>query len=661
MILAIALLLVEAAGPAPAGAIAPGARLAAQTDAPKAPAPTKPASAAAYFAFLEARRLEEAGDIEAAAAALQRAGKADPDSAEIRAELAALYARQNDADKAADAARAALALDPDNGEANFVLGTILAASLSETGGDGAARDAAMGHLEKARLARPFDQGLVLMLARLRMSAGQIPQAIALLEPLDEGGASVEAGYLLAQGYERTGDVARAVSVLSATLDAEPRFFRGWAYLGELQEKQRDYAAAAVSFGRAVALNPRGNEMRLRQAQALLSADQVAAARKTLEQTVAATPTDGTALYLLSEAERRLGDLDAAEATARRLVALEPAGLRGPYALAEVFEARYDYPKVISVLEPAVTRATATPSPKTTPASPRQVVSLLVKLGLAHQELGAFDQAIATFERARQLAPADAGIGVYLAQAQMAAGRDDAALATVTEGRRAVPESVTFVRLEAAVLSKLGRHDEAVAALTPLATAPDAAPELVTALATAQSDAGRVDDAVATLVAAEARLSDTPLLAFQRGALLERAGRYGEAEAAFRDALARDPLHAPTLNYYGYMLAERNERLDEALSMIQRALGVEPHNPSYIDSLGWTLFRLERYEEARAELARAAERLPRNSVVLDHYGDVLAKLGDTAGAVTAWRAALAGDGEQIDRASIERKIAGAARE
>lgn len=654
--LALVFVVAQAAAPAsgaPAQRPAPPAQAA---SAVSSRAGGAPASADAYFAFLEARRLEEAGQIEAAARALDRAARADPASAEIRAEQAALFARQNDAGKAEAAARAALALDPDNGEANFVLGTILASSLPETGADAAARAGAIAHLEKAHLARPFDQGLALMLARLRMAAGQTAEAVALLEPLAEGGGSVEAGYLLAQSYERAGQIGRATAVLGATLDAEPRFFRGWAYLGELEERQHDYAAAAVAYGRAVALNPRGSEIRLRQGQALLNAGQVAAARKVLADAVAATPTDGTALYLLSDAERRLGDLEAAEATARRLLALEPSGLRGPYALAEVHEARYDFAQVVTTLDPVVARAT-----ESKPASPRQVVSLLIKLGLAHQELGDFDRAIATFERAGTLMPADAGVGVYLAQAQLAAGRDEAALATIATGRNTVPESVTFVRLEAAALSKVGRHDEAVAALRPLATAPDAPPELVVALATAQSDAGRVEEALATLAAAEGRMTDTPMLAFQRGALLERAGRYAEAETAFKAALARDPLHAPTLNYYGYMLADRNERLDEALSMIQRALGVEPHNPSYVDSLGWTLFRMARYEEARAELSRAAKRLPRNSVVLDHYGDVLARLGDRAAAVTAWRAALAGDGEQIDRATIERKIAEATRE
>ena len=70
-------------------------------------------------------------------------------------------------------------------------------------------------------------------------------------------------------------------------------------------------------------------------------------------------------------------------------------------------------------------------------------------------------------------------------------------------------------------------------------------------------------------------------------------------------------------------------------------------------------KLNQLDQAEAPLRRAAEQLPRDSVVQDHWGDLLARKGRFAEAVEAWRRALAGDGEQIDRALIERKIRDAA--
>jgi tetratricopeptide (TPR) repeat protein len=129
----------------------------------------------------------------------------------------------------------------------------------------------------------------------------------------------------------------------------------------------------------------------------------------------------------------------------------------------------------------------------------------------------------------------------------------------------------------------------------------------------------------------------------------------DAEAAFRAVIARDPSHAPALNYLGYMLAERGERLDESVDLIKRALQVEPGNGSYLDSLGWAYFKGGQFELAETHLRQAAGRLTTNSVVLDHYGDVLFQLGRLDAAIEAWTHALAGDRDSVAPADIERKI------
>jgi len=144
-------------------------------------------------------------------------------------------------------------------------------------------------------------------------------------------------------------------------------------------------------------------------------------------------------------------------------------------------------------------------------------------------------------------------------------------------------------------------------------------------------------------------------------MLEQQEQYTEAEAAFREALERDPLHGPSLNYLGYMLAERGQRLDEAVSLLQRALETDPWNGSYLDSLGWAHFVRGDLEPAQKYLSLAAERLPLNSVVQDHFGDVLLKRGDRDGAVAAWERALKGDRDSVQPDAITRKIEAARRE
>ncbi len=74
--------------------------------------------------------------------------------------------------------------------------------------------------------------------------------------------------------------------------------------------------------------------------------------------------------------------------------------------------------------------------------------------------------------------------------------------------------------------------------------------------------------------------------FLRGALAERQKHYDDAEVQFRKVLAIDPNNSMTLNYLGYMQADRGVKLDEALTMIQQAVKQEPQNYAYLDSLGW---------------------------------------------------------------------------
>ena len=94
----------------------------------------------------------------------------------------------------------------------------------------------------------------------------------------------------------------------------------------------------------------------------------------------------------------------------------------------------------------------------------------------------------------------------------------------------------------------------------------------------------------------------------------------------RQLIAKDPNNATALNYLGYMLAERGERLDESVDYLKRALAIDPDNGSYLDSIGWAYYKDGKLDLALDNLKQAADQLTTNSVVQDHYGDVLFKLG-----------------------------------
>jgi tetratricopeptide (TPR) repeat protein len=138
-------------------------------------------------------------------------------------------------------------------------------------------------------------------------------------------------------------------------------------------------------------------------------------------------------------------------------------------------------------------------------------------------------------------------------------------------------------------------------------------------------------------------------------ILQDQGDHKEAERVLRQLIARDPLDANALNSLGYMFAERGEQLSEAVELLQRALKIEPDNPSYLDSLGWAYLQQGRLELADSPLTQAADKLLESSVVQDHLGDLRFKQQRYGDAVSAWERALSGDGRSIDRSKIEQKL------
>jgi tetratricopeptide (TPR) repeat protein len=127
--------------------------------------------------------------------------------------------------------------------------------------------------------------------------------------------------------------------------------------------------------------------------------------------------------------------------------------------------------------------------------------------------------------------------------------------------------------------------------------------------------------------------------YARGITLERLGDWPAAEADFRAALALNPDQPQVLNYLGYSLVEKRINLDEALGMIERAVEARPDSGYIVDSLGWVLYRLGRFEEAVEPMERAAALMPVDPIVNDHLGDVYWMVGRHTEAQFQWHRAL----------------------
>ncbi|MDE0849619.1 MAG: tetratricopeptide repeat protein [Yoonia sp.] len=144
--------------------------------------------------------------------------------------------------------------------------------------------------------------------------------------------------------------------------------------------------------------------------------------------------------------------------------------------------------------------------------------------------------------------------------------------------------------------------------------------------------------------------------YTRAVTYHELDNWPKAEADFRAALVFRPDQPQVLNYLGYSLVERGEKLDEALAMIEKAVAIQPQNGAIVDSLGWVLFQMGRYEEAVVHLENAAALEAVDPVVNDHLGDAFWAVGREIEARFQWNRALSfSEDTSVDADRIRRKL------
>jgi tetratricopeptide (TPR) repeat protein len=172
---------------------------------------------------------------------------------------------------------------------------------------------------------------------------------------------------------------------------------------------------------------------------------------------------------------------------------------------------------------------------------------------------------------------------------------------------------------------------------------------------ALSRLGRHQEAIEALVAGRDLVVDNPALQAQfwssLGDAYHESKDFARSDEAFERALALQPNDPTVLNNHAYYLSVRNVQLEKAERMSRRSNELAPGQASFQDTYAWILFRLGRYAEARTWIEKAlASGGSSEGVIVEHFGDILFKLGDAAGALEQWRRAktLGGASDSLDR-------------
>ena len=427
-------------------------------------------------------------------------------------------------------------------------------------------------------------------------------------------------FLIARRLEAAGDQGGALAALERAATADPASAEVRAEIASFQLRRNRRTDAESAALQALTLNDGNLEAhrvlgliyaaavdamnaRTPQAQVEASARQ---AITHLERAgaEAAAGADIQIYYSLGRLYLRTEEPAKAVEAFTRVVNQNPTSAQGRLSLSQAYAAADDLKSAIETLAVIVDD------------EPR-VASTLAQY---QEQAGLLKDAAQSYTRALAAEPTSRALKFRRIATVFSDGNYAQAAAFAAEAQAQHPDDLRFPRLRARAVFESGDPAQALAILEPTARA-------------------NPQDTATQLALAD---------------LYNDAGRDGDAERTLRQYLGVQPANPEALNYLGYLLANRGRALDEAVRLVQRALDADPGNPSYLDSLGWAYFRRGDFNEAEKYLSPAAGQLPRNAVVQDHLGDVLAGQGRWIDAIASWTRALAGDGG-IDRALVNKKI------
>lgn len=228
---------------------------------------------------------------------------------------------------------------------------------------------------------------------------------------------------------------------------------------------------------------------------------------------------------------------------------------------------------------------------------------------------------------------------YLAYISEQEGNDAEAIRHFQQVRS---DANNFVNAQRQAINLLIKNNRAADAHNWVLQSSNGNPRLQALLTTIEADAlesaGQSELALSVLSnAIEKYPSETELL-FARALIHERIGDMTSQETDLRTIIELAPEDSRALNHLGYTLLISSERYEEALALIERAIAVSPDDPAIIDSLGWALFKLGRYDEALAHLQRAYADF-RDAEVAAHLGETLWMMGRREAATQLWNEAL----------------------
>ena len=667
----------QAPAAAPDSSKPPAAKADKAADSKPAPpaAPRKVDRAAAYYHYTLAHMYEEQvavyGRSDLANKAIEeyrQAIEADPTSGYLTAGLAELYAKTGRIRDAVLEAQDILKRDPNNIEARKLLGRIYLRSLGDMQASNGSQNVlklAIEQYEQIVKIEPDSVDDRLLLGRLYRLNNDLQKAenefktAVKLQPDSE-----EAVTTLAYLYNEEGDTARATQVLSAIPEAG-RSAKLYSALGYTYEQQKQYKNAITAYRRAIELDRDNLDAIRGLAQNLMNDGQTDAALEQYKVIADANPEDAQTYVRMADIYRKQSKYDLALENLKKAESMVQDSIEVPYSMAAVYQAQGRFEEAEQVLQNLL-KKTEKPDGSYSQSDRNNRAVFLERLGSIYREQGNTQQAVETFRKMLALGDENAVRGYQqIIDSYREAKQWPQATTVAKEAVQKLPNNRDLRMVLDGQLADAGEPDKALKDVRSMLKGGAEDRDVYITLAQMNTRLKRWNDAEEALDKAE-QLSSKPdekeYVYFLRGSTYERQKKYDQADEMFRKVLAVNPQNTMTLNYLGYMLADRGVKLEEALGYIKKAVELDPANGAYLDSLGWAYFKLGKYDLAEENLVKAAQRINSDPTVQDHLGDLYQKTGRLKLAAAHWEHALnewnrtiAAEVDSTDVARVQKKL------
>jgi tetratricopeptide (TPR) repeat protein len=641
----------------------------------EASAPKQPDQAAAYYHYALAHMYEEMvsmyGRSDYASKAIDEyrlAIENDPNSDYLNAALAELYARTGRIRDAVLEAQDILKRDGNNLEAHRLLGRIYLRSLGDMQAGTQSQEILKLAIEQYEQLVKLDPNSVedhLLLGRLyRLNNELLKSESEFKTAVKIAPDSEEAVSTLAYLYNEEGDSAHALQVLSSIPDSA-RTAKLYSALGYTYEQQKQYKEAIDAYRRSTELDRDNLDSVRGLAQNLMNDGQTEAALEQYKVIADADPSDAQTYLRIAEIDRRNGKFDQAMEALKKANSVIPDSLEVEYNIAIIDEAQGKYDDAVTILKQLLQKTEHADGQYSTPEKNNRAV-FLERLGTVYREANKHQLAVETFRKMLDLGDDNAIRGyqqvieTYRDNRQWQMATDAAA-----EAAKKFPDDRDLQMVWASQQADTGSADAAIARVKGMLKGTPEDRTVYIALAQMNSrvkDWKAAEEYISKALELASRQEDRDYVLFVQGSIYERQKKYDLAEESFRKVLADDPKSAMTLNYLGYMLADRGTRVEEALGYIRRAVALDPQNGAYLDSLGWAYFRLGNYDLAEENLRLAGERVGNDPTVQQHLGELYLKTGRLKLATThferaveEWNKTIPAEVDSDDLARVQKEL------